>query len=102
MTSSWPSQRVRPRSGWVVFCSVPAPNRRACGDRVRDGRHLMASGMLRKAMVYLGLTDDEFEDYDYEEAAPAPQRRYAEPEPAVSAVRPLGRDGSGEMSNGVT
>lgn len=63
----------------------------------------MASGMLRKAMVYLGLTDDEFEDYDYDEAAPAaPQRRYAEPEPAVSAVRPMARDLSSEPSNGVT
>jgi cell division inhibitor SepF len=63
----------------------------------------MASGMLRKAMVYLGLTDDEFEDYDYDEPAPAaPQRRYAEPEPAVSAVRPLARDMTPEPSNGVT
>ncbi len=63
----------------------------------------MASGMLRKAMVYLGLTDDEFEDYDYEEPAPtASQRRYAEPEPAVSAVRPVAREMSPEPSNGVT
>ncbi len=67
----------------------------------------MASGMLRKAMVYLGLTDDEFEDYDYEEPAPAPgpTRRYSEPEPAVSAVRPVARDMSREVpepSNGVT
>ncbi|HWE57364.1 MAG TPA: cell division protein SepF [Acidimicrobiales bacterium] len=63
----------------------------------------MASGMLRKAMVYLGLTDDEFEDYDYEEPAPAPtpQRRYAEPEPAV-AIRPVARDLAPEPSNGVT
>jgi cell division inhibitor SepF len=59
--------------------------------------------MLRKAMVYLGLTDDEFEDYDYEEPAPAPtpQRRYAEPEPAV-AIRPVARDLAPEPSNGVT
>ena len=67
----------------------------------------MASGMLRKAMVYLGLTDDEFEDYDYEEPAPAPgpARRYSEPEPAVSAVRPVSREMSREApepSNGVT
>ena len=63
----------------------------------------MASGMLRKAMVYLGLTDDEFEDYDYEEPAPAASpRRYAEPEPAVSAVRPVAREVSAEPSNGVT
>ena len=63
----------------------------------------MASGMLRKAMVYLGLTDDEFEDYDYEEPAPAPgpARRYAEPEPAVSAVRPVAREAQ-DPSNGVT
>ena len=63
----------------------------------------MASGMLRKAMVYLGLTDDEFEDYDYEEQAPAPgpARRYAEPEPAVSAVRPVAREMQ-EPSSGVT
>ncbi len=63
----------------------------------------MASGMLRKAMVYLGLTDDEFEDYDYEEPAPAPgpARRYAEPEPAVSAVRPVAREVP-EPNNGVT
>ena len=63
----------------------------------------MASGMLRKAMVYLGLTDDEFEDYEYEEAAPSagPSRRYAEPEPAVSAVRPVAREAA-EPSNGVS
>jgi cell division inhibitor SepF len=63
----------------------------------------MASGMLRKAMVYLGLTDDEFEDYDYDEPAPAPaQRRYPESEPAVSAVRPVARETLSESSNGVT
>jgi cell division inhibitor SepF len=64
----------------------------------------MASGMLRKAMVYLGLTDDEFEDYDYDEPAPAAAapRRYAEPEPAVSAVRPMARESASEPSNGVT
>jgi cell division inhibitor SepF len=64
----------------------------------------MASGILRKAMVYLGLTDDEYEDYDaYEDAAASPQaRRYAEPEGAlVSAVRPVARDAS-EPSNSVT
>jgi cell division inhibitor SepF len=65
----------------------------------------MASGILRKAMVYLGLTDDEYEDYDaYEDAASGPQpRRYPEPaEPAsVSAVRPVARDAS-EPSNSVT
>src|SRR5581483_7644322 len=64
----------------------------------------MASGIVRKAMVYLGLTDDEFEDYEYEDMTPAGGRRYAEPAemaPAVSAVRPVARD-LGEQSNGVT
>ncbi len=51
----------------------------------------MAAGIMKKAMVYLGLADDEFEDYDYEEPGGA-SRRYAEPEPAVSSVRPVGRD----------
>jgi cell division inhibitor SepF len=66
----------------------------------------MASGIVRKAMVYLGLTDDEYEDYDaYEDANAAPSRRYAEPAESaagsVSAVRPLSRD-TGDPSNGVT
>jgi cell division inhibitor SepF len=66
----------------------------------------MASGIVRKAMVYLGLTDDEFEDFDgYDEGGTPPPRR--QPEVAetnsgqVSAVRPLGRD-STDVSNGVT
>lgn len=64
----------------------------------------MASGILRKAMVYLGLTDDEFEDYEYEDA-PASQgqaRRYAdstETTGAVTGVRPMPREA--EQSNGV-
>jgi cell division inhibitor SepF len=65
----------------------------------------MASGILRKAMVYLGLTDDEFEDYEYEDPAPVgATRRYPEPAesaPGVSAVRPMSREVS-EPTNGVT
>ena len=46
----------------------------------------MASGIVRKAMVYLGLTDDEYEDYEgYDDGGSAPPRRY--PEPAESARR---------------
>jgi cell division inhibitor SepF len=61
---------------------------------------------MRKAMVYLGLTDDEYDEYDvYDEPGPAPSRRYAEPVdpgPApVSAVRPLPRE-MGDPSNGLT
>ena len=67
----------------------------------------MASGMLKKAMVYLGLTDDEFEDYDYEEPSQGPvpnpaRNRYSEPEPAVSAVRPVAREPSEPVNGGVT
>jgi cell division inhibitor SepF len=66
----------------------------------------MASGIVRKAMVYLGLTDDEYEDYEgFDEGGQAPSRRYPEPVEAtsgqVSAVRPLGRDAA-DPSNGVT
>jgi cell division inhibitor SepF len=65
----------------------------------------MASGIVRKAMVYLGLTDDEYEDYDaYEDGGAGASRRYAEPAESagsVSAVRPLGREAS-DPSNGVT
>lgn len=65
----------------------------------------MASGILHKAMVYLGLTDDDYEEYDtYDEpqAAAGVNRRYAEPtEGPVSAVRPLSRD-SHEAANGVS
>ena len=55
-------------------------------------------------MVYLGLTDDEFDDYDYDDPAPAPgpSRRYAEPEPPVSAVRPVPREVNPDPTNGVT
>lgn len=64
----------------------------------------MASGMMRKAMVYLGLTDDDdFDDYGYDDEpapVPSPARRYAaEPEPVV-AVRPVMREP--DPSNGVS
>lgn len=66
----------------------------------------MASGMLRKAMVYLGLTDDdEFDDYGYDDeaapVAPAGRRYAAEAEPAAVAVRPVVRDPV-DPSNGIT
>ena len=66
----------------------------------------MASGIVRKAMVYLGLTDDEYEDYDaYDDGGASASRRYAEPAESaagsVSAVRPLSRETS-DPSNGVT
>jgi cell division inhibitor SepF len=66
----------------------------------------MASGIVRKAMVYLGLTDDEYEDYDvYDDPGPGVSRRYAEPvDPGpgpVSAVRPLPRE-MVDPSNGLT
>jgi cell division inhibitor SepF len=70
----------------------------------------MAQGIVRKAMVYLGLTDDEYEDLEsYDESGSSPPRRSPEPVEAtstnnsgqMSAVRPLSRD-AGEGSNGVT
>ena len=48
----------------------------------------MASGMVRRAMVYLGLVDDDYEDYE----------AYEEPPPrAVRARRPGPIARGGEM-----
>lgn len=73
-------------------------------------------GIVHKAMVYLGLNDDEYEDYDgYEEPAPVvaqPPRRPAPPDPVdhgaptgISGIRPLPvdspRGGGGDDSGGV-
>lgn len=68
-------------------------------------------GMLRRAMVYLGLVDDDYDDYEpsYEEQpAPAPARpaarNYApepayEPAPSSSSIRTIPRE-SPPMSEG--
>jgi cell division inhibitor SepF len=66
--------------------------------------------MLRKTMVYLGLVDDEYDDFEpYEEpqpAAPIPPavvgRRYAqEPEPGIGSIRTIPRE-QPEYNSGVT
>jgi cell division inhibitor SepF len=58
----------------------------------------MAGGLMRKAMVYLGLSDDDYDDYDhYEDQAPVvaqPPRRAVmpdpvEPPPTLGGVRTL-------------
>jgi cell division inhibitor SepF len=53
----------------------------------------MASGIMRKAMVFLGLDDEEMDDYDtYDEGPVAPQspRRYpSDPDEPVAGDRPL-------------
>lgn len=63
----------------------------------------MASGIMRKAMVFLGLDDEETEDYDpYPDEAPLaprpPARRY-QPEPVeqvndrpIAGIRPMPRE----------
>lgn len=72
------------------------------------------AGLLRRTMVYLGLVDDEYDDFEpYEEqqpVAPAPQTRqgpvargYAqEPEPGISSIRTIPREGGVEYPSGVT
>jgi FtsZ-interacting cell division protein YlmF len=65
----------------------------------------MASGFFKRAMVYLGLVDDEYDEYDeYEPRAPVGQRLSSrvslaadeEDEPtsavATSTIRPLPRE----------
>lgn len=69
-------------------------------------------GMLRRAMVYLGLVDDDYDDYEpsYEEHAPPPAQprpaRAYSPEPAfepapTSSIRTLPRE-SPAAHEGVT
>lgn len=72
------------------------------------------AGLLRRTMVYLGLVDDEYDDFEpYEEPQPvAPQgqgqarpgpvaRGYAqEPEPGISSIRTIPREG--DYPSGVT
>jgi cell division inhibitor SepF len=70
----------------------------------------MASGIVRKAMIYLGLSDDDYGDYDaYDDVPPAASAPPRRPEPgdlmgagAVTAVRPMPRDMPADPSNGVT
>jgi len=74
----------------------------------------MAAGFFKKAMVYLGLVDDEYDEYeDYEPRAAfggRPSARLAgddgEEEPAPVAttgtIRPLPRDDSGSASPTIT
>jgi cell division inhibitor SepF len=67
----------------------------------------MASGIMHRAMVYLGLTDD-YEDYGGYDDAPSgglqQSRRAVQEVPdvaPVSVVRPVARDG-GDATNGVS
>src|ERR1019366_8441864 len=75
------------------------------GTTLSNGRLAMASGFFKRAMVYLGLVDDEYEEYDeYEPRAPVGQRLSQrvslagdeddEPTSAVatSTIRPLPRE----------
>ncbi len=55
----------------------------------------MATGFMRKAMIFLGLDDDELDDYDpaYEPelaVTPPPLRRPLEPEPPTVVDQPRG------------
>lgn len=66
----------------------------------------MASGFFKRAMVYLGLVDDDYEDYEEYEptravtprvaSRPAEDEEEPQPAPAMasSTIRPLREDGS--------
>jgi cell division inhibitor SepF len=72
----------------------------------------MASGFMRKTMIFLGLDDDELDDYDpvYEpEVAVGSSRRYqsepSEPVPVMDqprGIRPLARESVGDPSGPVS
>lgn len=69
-------------------------------------------GMLRRAMVYLGLVDDDYDDYDasYEEPSPPPPPRAARayaPEPSyepapTNSIRTLPREPAHEGVSAVS
>jgi len=71
------------------------------------------AGLLRRTMVYLGLVDDEYDDFEpYEEPQQqaAPQTRQApvargyaqEPEPGISSIRTIPREQGSDYQSGVT
>jgi len=74
----------------------------------------MAAGFFKRAMVYLGLTDDEYEEYEEYEprgvSMPRAVHRAPDPEPeeepavpvATSTIRPLPRDDSGFQGPTIT
>src|ERR1700692_5069830 len=85
------------------------------GTTLWSGRLAMASGCYKRAMVYLGLVDDEYDEYDeYESRAPVGQRMSQrvslaaeeEDEPtssvATSTIRPLPREDYAPSSPRIT
>jgi len=69
------------------------------------------AGLLRRTMVYLGLVDDEYDDFEpYEEPQPvaAQQRQaqapraYAQEEPGISSIRTIPREQPADYQSGVT
>src|SRR2546425_12190892 len=58
----------------------------------------MATGLVHRAMIYLGLVDDDYEDYEVYEEVPPPQQRpapramYAETDLPGGGVRTLQRE----------
>lgn len=69
----------------------------------------MASGFFRKTMVFLGLDDEELDDYDaaYESEVAVAPRRFPTvepepiPQPQLSGVRPIPRDPTADPSGGM-
>jgi cell division inhibitor SepF len=57
----------------------------------------MASGMVRRAMVYLGLVDDDYEDYEAYEEPPPPSG----PRPAARPYLPEGAESGASGLPGV-
>ncbi len=85
----------------------PSPCAWVRGTTLSNGRLAMASGFFKRAMVYLGLVDDEYDEYDEYEPRSAVGHRLSqrvslaaeeddEPTSAVatSTIRPLPRETS--------
>lgn len=63
-------------------------------------------GRLQKAMSFLGLADEDYDDFEpYDEPIPSgPVRvgRTADPDPGIGSVRPIGGGGFGQREETVT
>ena len=75
------------------------------GSTLSRGRHVMA-GFFKRAMVYLGLVDDEYDEYEPRDApagrglhrASEPEADEPAPVVATSSIRPLSHEFSGAQA----
>lgn len=95
------------RAERYVPCDERVPLLGTRGSTLWPGRHVMAAGFFKRAMVYLGLVDDEYEDYEEYDprGVSVPRGVHRAPEPevdeepvpvvAASTIRPMSYERAG-------